>query len=381
MEFLFPTHKSNKAGIYIHYPYCVHKCSYCDFYSIGVGKNYPDDSILFENYKEEILFRKKEVLEIEFDTIFVGGGTPSISNHNRLKELLKFLYSELNILPNAELSLEANPEDISESLLESWSQMGFNRINVGIQSFQSKHLQTLDRFYDTQKYENVLKLLSKKIISRYGVDLIYGIPNQTKEEFWDDLNKALDSGVNHISAYSLTVEKGTQYSRNLAAKIASPPNEDLQSELLIEIPKYLSTKGFVHYEVSNFCLPNQYSRHNWKYWTMEFYLGIGPGAHGFLPSGRYANPRSIESYCKKKYSANYEKGISIEEIALCVLRLFTPIHLDSFIELANGKIKSYKPLLQSWEEKGFSTYKDGIFCWKPSAIIELDSLILEFVNI
>ncbi|MCB1179448.1 MAG: coproporphyrinogen III oxidase family protein, partial [Leptospiraceae bacterium] len=238
----------------------------------------------------------------------------------------------------------------------------------------------LDRYFDIEKYTSLMETLSSSIIERFGIDLIYGIPGQTEEDFYNDINLALGHGVNHLSAYSLTVEKGTKYSRNIKDKLSSTPDEELQIRILENLPEFLLSKGLNQYEVSNYSFAGMESRHNRKYWTMEYYLALGPGAHGFLPQGRYFNSRSIESYLSGKFGEKYEDGFSLEEFALCIFRNFSPIDMESFFKGLNFSLEGYYELFEKWKREGLCYWDGKIFKWNNKVILNLDNLIFEFVN-
>ncbi|MDX1958434.1 MAG: radical SAM family heme chaperone HemW [Leptospiraceae bacterium] len=367
-------------GIYIHYPYCYHKCSYCDFYSIGIQDNKLDsEEILFESYRKEILLRVQEnpeLNELLVDTIFFGGGTPSKASPEKIRDLILFLRANLKFDNSVEISLEANPENIDSEYLERIHDAGINRLNVGIQSFQPKHLISLDRYFDSVQYEMVMERISSSKISNIGIDLIFGIPNQTKEEFYEDVSKALDYRINHISLYSLTVEKGTEYSRKVSEKLSKPPEEELQVELLNDLPKFLQEYNFYRYEISNYSKQDSESKHNLRYWMMENYIGIGPGAHGFLPKGRYSNPRNIDSYLKEKFGRKYQESNFVIETSLNIFRLTSKIDLFSFFP--NHKLTIQK-IIEKFKSRGLCEFEQGVFQWKTDAILYLDSHIEEIV--
>ncbi|MCE9499979.1 MAG: radical SAM family heme chaperone HemW [Leptospira sp.] len=372
------------AGLYIHFPYCIHKCSYCDFFSVGIGKNpVPDRENLLESYLNELDVRiqnNPELLKLQFDTIFFGGGTPSLAGADFIAKFLEKARSYLSISPDAEISLEANPEDISKTLLSELHNSGINRINTGIQSFKESHLKTLDRFSNIDQYNSVMDLLSGSEIKRFGADLIYGIPGQTKKEFYEDVNRLISSGVTHLSLYSLTVEKGTPYSRSLKDGSARAPQEELQTEILLELPGFLKQKNYHWYEVSNYCKDGEESRHNLKYWTMQFYLALGPGAHGFIPAGRYANTRSVENYLAGKFSQTYTKSEIQEEMAISLLRLRCPVEIDTFLDILPERKFILQKKINAWAHNGHCRYENGIFQWNDESILNLDSFIFEFAT-
>lgn len=379
-------YEKNKLGIYIHFPYCVHKCSYCDFYSLGMGKNPTlPQSELFSSYKNEFIKRiqfEPELKDLQVDSLFIGGGTPSMADENLVLDLVQFLKNEIFFAKNFEFTMEANPEDITKEKIENFLNMGVNRLNVGVQSFSKTFLETLDRYYDEEKYIYLLETLSNSKMRRIGIDLIYGIPEQNYEDFLSDLNLALKYRLNHISLYSLTAEKGTEYYRKIISNKAKPPNEELQVFILKELPKILKEKDFSHYEVSNYAKENEYSYHNLKYWKFEKYLSLGPSAHGFTNKGRYFNPKSTEAYIRNEFSFDYEfEKNNLTEFAISVLRLFCKIDLNSFESIFEDKISDIENLVRTWENENLCEYKNQIFQWKEESIFDLDSRILEFSEI
>ncbi|EKO35380.1 putative coproporphyrinogen dehydrogenase [Leptospira santarosai str. HAI821] len=380
-----PVVKTGFSGIYVHYPYCIQKCEYCDFYSLGNGKKpIPDENTLFQRYKEEIRQRISEnpsVSDLEFDTIFFGGGTPSRADISRIADLIKFLKNNIKISEYSEITMECNPEDISPDFLKSIAQAGINRISVGIQSFYPERLRFLGRYYDPIRYENVLETVKNSEISNFSADLIYGIPGQSIEEIVKDILRVLKAGGKHISLYALTVEKGTPYSRKVADKITPGPEEEIQEEILKLLPNLLSPYELFQYEVSNYSKPGFSSIHNLKYWTMEYYLGIGPGAHGFLPAGRYSNPRNVEQYKVKDLSGEYSKPDLYTELVLSLFRLFQPISMENFYELIPEKKETLNLQLKRMEESGLCEFSNGIFQWKPETVLFLDSKILELASL
>ncbi|UOG36786.1 radical SAM family heme chaperone HemW [Leptospira noguchii] len=379
-----PISKVGRPGVYIHYPYCIQKCEYCDFYSVGNGKNQiPDETGLFQRYKEEITTRISDnpfFSDLEFDTIFFGGGTPSRAEVSKISDLIVFLRNNINLSEYSEITIECNPEDITPDFLKSIEQAGINRISVGIQSFDPEKLQFLGRYYDPDRYEKVLETVKNSGISNFSADLIYGIPGQTIQEILRDIQKVLSVGGKHISLYALTVEKGTEYSRKVMDKISPGPEEEIQEKILKLLPDLLSPYELFQYEVSNFSKPGFFSRHNLKYWTMEYYLGIGPGAHGFLPSGRYSNPKNVDTYKRKYFSKEYTKPDFYEELVLSLFRLFQPISMKSFYELIPDQSHILDLRLRKFQESGFCEFSNGIFQWKPEAVLFLDSKILELTS-
>ncbi|EPG76003.1 putative coproporphyrinogen dehydrogenase [Leptospira fainei serovar Hurstbridge str. BUT 6] len=386
MDPLLPTiKKTGKSGVYVHYPFCIKKCSYCDFYSEGIGlEPSPLEKDLFRKYEQETVSRLEaspQHSELSFDTVFFGGGTPSKASPERYADFLNFLKNNIDLADNAEISLECNPEDLTDGLLRELSDAGVNRVHIGIQSFQPRTLKFLDRYYDPENYPKVLEIVSESKIKNFGADLMFGVPNQTEEEFYADAELILSAGVSHISLYALTVEKGTEYSRSVISGRLPPPQEEIQERILKDLPEILRRKNFQQYEVSNYSKPGFYSRHNMKYWTYEYYLGIGPGAHGFLPSGRYSNQRNTNAYLKGNRADIYERPTPFEELILSLFRVFLPVELDEFLKLIPEKAPDLLKKLREKSESGLSTLDGTVFQWKPEAVLFLDAQILDLAQI
>ncbi len=374
------------SGMYVHYPYCFQKCDYCDFYSEGIGKDAStNEHLLFDAYKKELLISKKNSLSLKtdkIDTIFMGGGTPSKASAKNWKDFILFLKNELDITDDAEITLEANPEDLSKEYIEELFDAGINRLNVGVQTRNESGLHFLGRHVDRKKYENLKDHFLGSKINRLGIDLMYGIPGISRKDFEQDLDYFLNIGLKHLSLYSLTLEKGTSYSRKVKDHILKPPEEELQREILESLPQKMSASGYIWYEVSNYCKPDEYSRHNLRYWMYEPYVGLGPGAHGFLDRMRYANPRNTEVYLKQVGKKKFEEATPKVEIALSLFRLFVPFLPHTFFDqhLTPKESEEMLKQIEKIAKKGFCDWDGTKFQWKSSALFLLDDLILELTE-
>ncbi|TGN11722.1 radical SAM family heme chaperone HemW [Leptospira ilyithenensis] len=372
------------TGIYVHYPFCYQKCDYCDFFSEGIGEGRSNvEDLLFDSYKKEFLLKKansQELKTAKVDTVFMGGGTPSKASPENWFRLLKFFREESDFSSDPEISIEANPEDLSLDFIQSLKEAGFNRLNIGVQTRNPRDLKFLGRYYDENKYQNLKYILQNSPIERIGIDLMYGLPDSKKEDFLEDLDYFLNFQLNHISLYSLTLEKGTSYSRNVKEKKAKPPNEEMQREILELLPSLMQKRGYTWYEVSNYCKEELFSRHNLRYWTYESYLGLGPGAHGFLDGSRYGNPRNTGTYLKHPGKPSTEETSSPrEELALSLFRLFLPIHIPSFLEayIPRKTAKKMISSLDGFAAKGYCNWDGSRFQWESTALLILDDLITE----
>jgi putative oxygen-independent coproporphyrinogen III oxidase len=378
--------RSGWAGIYIHFPFCIQKCSYCDFFSIGIGKKHHlSEKHIFQSYKKELdsrLASNPKWIAYQYDTIFFGGGTPSRIEPEILYDWLLYIKKRLNISPNFELTLEANPEDVTLSNVNAWKEMGFNRINMGYQTSTPEHLATVGRYYDAEQYASAPEILANSSLQDYGYDLIYGFPNQTMDEFFNDLDNLYTFKPSHLSMYSLTMEKGTEYSRMVKEGKRKKPQEELQIDILNYLPEYMRQKGMEWYEVSNYCLPGHRSKHNLRYWTMEPYMAIGPGAHGFDGNKRYNNPRNLEVYNQNPTQSHCEDSDYLPELFLSLFRIFAPIDIGSFlVDLNFEKKNQILSLLNQWQDQGFAIFENGIFQWKDKSVLNLDSFILEISSL
>lgn len=374
--------RNGYSGVYIHFPFCIQKCSYCDFYSIGSGKTRSEaEKNIFQTYKDELDFRLHNNTlwnTYTYDTIFFGGGTPSRMDLSSLADFINYLKLRLALSEDFEMTLEANPEDVTKDNVKAWKQLGFTRINMGYQSSKPEHLQYVGRFYDPKQYKQAPQILADSGISETGYDLIYGFPGQKKEEFLKDIDLLLSYKPTHLSMYSLTLEKGTEYSRQVREGKKLQPEEELQIEILESLPQIMHANGYEWYEVSNYCLPGHRSRHNLRYWMMEPYLAIGPGAHGFDGQHRYGNARNLETYTKNPILAKLEPTDYKIELFLSLFRIFAAIQIDSFLgDLNSSFYRIVDQKLKSWSAKDLASYENGIFQWKPQAVYYLDNYILE----
>jgi len=282
-------------GIYIHIPFCVHKCPYCDFYSIQTQNM--DTEKLYDDYTNAIITGLTETAEINaslsVDTVYFGGGTPTLLGSERLNSILKYIRKCFIVSDRAEITIETNPGVTRESEMTALVRGGFNRISIGVQSFSNSELQALGRIHSAEQAAETINLCKRSGFSNVSIDLMYGTSGQTMESWGKTLTLAVSAGVQHISLYSLTIEDGTPYGLVRPPKL---PDDDLVADMYLNAVKYLESNGFGQYEISNFSLPGRESRHNLKYWHCQEYLGYGPGAHSYYKDARYSYIRDIYEY-------------------------------------------------------------------------------------
>jgi len=266
------------AGIYIHIPFCRKRCSYCDFHFSTTFSNYRGE--LVAAIIREIELRKSEINE-PIETIYFGGGTPSILTEDELSSILGQIHRSFQFSKEVEVTLEVNPEDVTEETTSFWKKMGVNRISIGLQSFKESDLKWMNRAHDLDQGYKAVELLKKQGFENISVDLIYGLPGLTLLEWENHLKHVISLHIQHISAYCLTVEKRTALNHFVKTGKLKIPNEDIQSEQFNLMLRILKQNGFLQYEISNFAKPEFESKHNSSYWQNKPYLGVGPSAHSF----------------------------------------------------------------------------------------------------
>jgi oxygen-independent coproporphyrinogen III oxidase len=282
------------GAIYIHIPFCKQACHYCDFhFSTSMKKK--DEMILA--LANEIVMRKNEFENEVLETIYFGGGTPSRLQISEIRFLISEVYKNYIVAENPEITLEANPDDLSEDYLIELSKIGINRLSIGIQSFFEDDLQLMNRAHNSAEAKNCLEIATK-YFDNISIDLIYGIPGMSNEKWKQNIETAISFGINHISSYALTVEPKTALKKLIeSGKIDNPEDEVAQEhfEILVEM---LESNGFVHYELSNFGKENYFSKNNSAYWLGKKYIGIGPSAHSYNGISRSWNVSNNTVYLK-----------------------------------------------------------------------------------
>lgn len=266
------------AGIYIHIPFCKQACSYCDFHFSTTFSSYREE--LIDTLCHELILRKSELHFAPLNSIYFGGGTPSLLTAEELFKILNTIDENFEKNNDCEITLECNPDDINEEKLEQWKNYGINRLSIGVQSFLDQDLKWMNRAHNSTQAENALELVSKSTIPM-TLDLIYGLPNTSKEMWIENIKKAILYAPEHISAYCLTIEPKTKLFHQIQKGEIIPCGEDEQANQFDILVNLLNQKGYEQYEISNFAKNNSYAVHNTSYWTGKAYIGIGPSAHSF----------------------------------------------------------------------------------------------------
>ena len=283
------------AGIYIHIPFCKRRCIYCDFFSTTQSEKKAE---YVHALVRELEIRKDYLDNEEIETIYLGGGTPSQLSKEELEEIFAHIYKVYKVTPDAEITLEANPDDLTPEYVSMLRTLPFNRISMGIQTFQEETLKLLHRRHTAQQAIEAFKRCREAGFQNISIDLMYGLPGETLDTWGQDLQQAIDLHPEHISAYHLIYEEGTTLWNLREQNKVEEAEEELSLTLFKTLIERLTKAGYQHYEISNFCLPGLHSRHNSSYWTGKKYLGCGPSAHSFDGTSRQWNVSSLEQYLK-----------------------------------------------------------------------------------
>ena len=288
------------AGIYLHIPFCRKACHYCNFhFSTSLGKA----EAMVTSILKEISLRSSESRD-EVQTIYFGGGTPSILEPGTINKMLQAINAHYAVSNNAEITLEANPDDITATKAKAWKQMGINRFSIGVQSFADENLQWMNRAHDASQSIQCIQTIREAGFDNFSIDLIYGTPGQTQEGWIKDLEKAIEMKIPHLSCYALTVEEGTALHHMIGSGKKEKISADEQAERFEALVQLSALAGYSHYEISNLALPGKESKHNSAYWEGKPYLGFGPSAHSFSGTKRSWNIAD-----NLKYIQSIEAGI------------------------------------------------------------------------
>ncbi|MBE7066066.1 MAG: radical SAM family heme chaperone HemW [Ruminococcaceae bacterium] len=322
--------KMKKAGLYIHIPFCIRKCFYCDFSSFSDKYQYVD--IYFENLLNELKFILNKYPDVYFDTVYIGGGTPSSVDSKYICKLVDAFLPRL--LTGSEVTIEANPATVDIKKLQDYLSCGINRISIGVQSFKDDTLKSLGRIHNRSQAIDTINLAKSVGFNNINIDLIYGIPTinnttpQTVEDWEDTLKTALSLDVDHISAYSLIIEEGTKIYDWGTEYI----EDEIDREMFYKCKSMLEEKGYMQYEISNFSKPGFESRHNLKYWNCDDYIGVGLAAASCIDGVRYKNTEDFSQYNKGKYCNEQETIVLSRED-----------QMNEFMMLGFRKIKGPAP--------------------------------------
>ena len=366
-------------GLYIHIPFCFSKCLYCDFYSLTSISAVPD--FLDALFKEMDMYRSRFN---QFDTVYIGGGTPSLLSPQQLGDILTSVRKSFDLMSDPEITFETNPADLGRSFLELMLEIGINRINIGVQSFDENVLEFLGRRHTAKQAISAIEASRKAGFHNIGLDLIYGVPGQSIESWLDTLKQAVAFSPEHLSCYQLTLEPKTPLGKRYQAGEFSIPGEELQYEFFMKTSQFLEDAGYIHYEVSNFARGTDYtSRHNQKYWDHSPYLGLGPAAHSFQDNKRWWNHRSLDQYLTATNAGNLPieetEILTTEQLRLEALylglRTKRGVNFEDFKNRYQYDLfAEKKKMLSKLQEEGFISIQNGHLCPTSTGLALADSL-------
>lgn len=373
------------GGLYAHIPFCVHKCAYCDFFSI------PDLSLkseFLQALRAEIASAQPGPLE--FDTIYFGGGTPSILDPEEVGSILDGIASRFRLLGPVEVTLEANPGTVDREKLKGFRAAGVTRLNLGIQSFREANLKMLDRIHSAGQAHDAVAAARRAGFEDVGLDLIYGLPGQRREDWTADLEDALSYDPEHIAAYMLSVEAGTPLAEaERCGRFRAALDEDV-AELFMATSEILSDRGYRHYEISNFARCEaggnnaRVSKHNSKYWAYAPYLGFGPSAHSFLPPRRFWNHRDVRRYIDDVRTGRgplaEAETLSVDqqmlEVIMLGMRVLAGVDLKGFTARFGGELLGLcGSAADDLAERGLLTLKNGRCAPTRQGMLYLNSVV------
>jgi oxygen-independent coproporphyrinogen-3 oxidase len=299
-----------KLGIYIHIPFCIKKCGYCDFYSVKWDEE--SENIYIHSAINEIKSYYELSSKYVVDSIYMGGGTPSIINPKNLEKIISAIRSIFTVEENSEISMEANPNSLSENL-KIYGEIGINRLSIGIQSLNDNILKRIGRIHNSKEALQAIDRAISFGFENINADVMFNIPGQTVDDINDTISKLVTKQIRHISFYSLKLEEGTPMYLLKKNKKIVMPEEDLEREMYYAGRNIMEKHGLMQYEISNFSVKGYECRHNLKYWKQEEYIGIGPSAHSFLGNVRFSNPSDLTEYITSGENGVFERN-TLEEM-------------------------------------------------------------------
>ena len=364
-------------GLYLHIPFCKSKCTYCDFYSL------PHSEEKMDAYTAALIRHLEEVAprcaRQTVDTVYFGGGTPSYLGEKRLTQLLKTVKKRYHVTPDAEITLEANPDSAGDwKTLRALRKAGFNRISLGVQAADDAMLRRIGRVHTWDQVLSAVAAARMAKLENLSLDLIYGLPGQTLADWQETLTAAAALEPNHLSCYGLKVEPGTPLWQQRQG--AALPDDDAQADMYLWMVDYLAKQGYAQYEISNFARPGFESRHNLKYWRLEEYAGFGPGAHSDLGGVRFAYERDLDAYIAGELRLSEMERIPPldRDLEYIMLSLRTVQGIDSgyFERQFRQKFRPMEELLTRYEANGLAARTERGWHLTPRGFFVSNAIIV-----
>lgn len=369
---------NNFKGLYIHIPFCVKKCKYCDFVS------FTDKDDFFDVYIDRLLEEAKEYSGEKIDTVFIGGGTPSVLSARQLEKLITSITSIYELANSCELTIELNPKTLDEEKLGVLKDCGVNRLSVGVQSFCDEELEAIGRIHDAKTAYNTVELIKDFGFDNFNLDIMLGLPNQTKYSLEHTLKTAISLNPTHISCYSLILEENTPLFLEYENGIYPTLSDEDDRELYSFTKTYLKNNNYEQYEISNFAKTGYGSKHNLKYWNCDEYIGLGVAAHSYMDGERFYNTSDINEYLDGKFHCEDKTILSTEdkisEYIIMRLRLLDGIFEEEFYKRFNKDFYLlYKNQIDNFIKSGFIKYENKAYKLTDKGIDVSNSIMCEFV--
>lgn len=374
---------SYNPGLYLHIPFCQSKCGYCDFYS-------SEDLSSVNNFVASLITEINLTAQhisttASFDTIYLGGGTPSLLDFHDLELIVNTLKENFYIAEDSEITIEVNPGTISFYQLKQMINLGINRISIGVQSFIDHELLIADRIHNSGEAEEAIASSQEAGFKNINIDLIFALPGQTLQDWHYSLNKAVSFQPQHLSVYNLSYEKGTPFYKKKLKLEFIPQTEESEVLFFESGHNYLTGKSFIHYEVSNYARSGKYiSRHNFKYWNHTPYLGFGPSAHSFWSKSRWSNVRSVTKYidilAKDKLPHDYYENLThtdlLFEYIFLSLRTYDGIDLKTFAKKFKQSFEKLFPVeILDLINQNLARYKNNHFQLTEKGMLICDEIL------
>ena len=371
-------------GLYLHIPYCLHKCGYCDFNS------HPENRKEAIHYIDALLKELRSYAKKEYTvtSVFMGGGTPTILLPSQLKQILNTVQQGFNLTSDCEITIEANPATIKLQSLQEIRKAGYNRISIGVQSFDQKELQLLERVHGEKEIHSTVHRARSANFENLSMDLIFALPGQTIEKWQSNLKQAIAKNPDHLSTYNLTIEPATAFFKLHKRGKLILPNEDIQLEMYETTIRTLKDAGYQHYEISNFAKPGMESQHNINYWNNGEYIGVGAGASSYLNGERFKNTNLPSNYIReikaKKNAIESRERLepihAMGETLMLGLRMLKGISVDAFERRFQVSFqKVYGKVLAPLLNQELITYNQNRIALSRKGLLLANSVILKFM--
>lgn len=364
-------------GLYIHIPFCVQKCKYCDFVS------FPDSESYHDKYIEALICEAENYSGSEFDSVFIGGGTPTVLGEHLLERLLAAINEKFRLSADCEFSVEANPKTLTAEKLGILQNGGVNRLSIGVQSFNDDELRRLGRIHSAKDAYNTVYMAKEYGFDNINIDLMSALPEQTGEKLMYSLKTAVELEPAHISCYSLILEDGTPFAAEYDSGKLIVPDEDTDRMMYRDTCEYLKRCGYNRYEISNFAKPEYECRHNIKYWSCDEYIGLGIAAHSYSDKTRFYNTCDLRDYINGNYrggeNALSEKDM-IEEFMIMGLRMTCGVsEREFFARFAKHMRDVYGAVTDKHIKGGFIRCADGRYFLTEKGIDVSNSVLCDFI--